>query len=81
MYLPDLNLTAKSRSFFSQFARLLIATCKYYAASYVCVDILLFGFGSGVVTLIGVATGAGDIAHGNRTAIYSLTIIQPPETL
>jgi len=45
------------------------------------VDILLFGFGSGVVTLIGVATGAGDIAHGNRTAIYSLTIIQPPETL
>lgn len=35
---------------------------------------LLFGFGSGVVTLIGVATGAGDIARGNRVARIASTI-------
>jgi len=35
---------------------------------------LLFGLGSGVVTLIGAATGAGDIARGNRVARLAGTI-------
>jgi Na+-driven multidrug efflux pump len=35
---------------------------------------LLFGVGSGVVTLIGVATGAGDIERGNRIARIASTI-------
>ena len=35
---------------------------------------LLFGLGSGVVTLIGVATGAGDISRGNRVARLSAII-------
>lgn len=35
---------------------------------------LLFGLGSGVVTLIGVATGAGDIGRGNRIALIASTI-------
>jgi Na+-driven multidrug efflux pump len=35
---------------------------------------LLFGLGSGVVTLIGVATGAGDIGRGNRIARIASTI-------
>lgn len=35
---------------------------------------LLFGLGSGVVTLVGVATGAGDITRGNRIARIASTI-------
>jgi putative MATE family efflux protein len=35
---------------------------------------LLFSVGSGVVTLIGVATGAGDISRGNRIARIASTI-------
>ncbi len=35
---------------------------------------LLFGLGTGVVTLIGVATGARDIARGNRIARIASTI-------
>jgi len=35
---------------------------------------LLFGLGSGVVTLVGAATGAGDITRGNRVARIASTI-------
>jgi putative MATE family efflux protein len=35
---------------------------------------LLFGLGTGVVTLIGVATGAGDMPRGNRIARIAATI-------
>lgn len=35
---------------------------------------LLFSVGSGVVTLIGVATGAGDLSRGNRIARTASTI-------
>jgi len=35
---------------------------------------LLFGLGSGVVTLVAVATGAGDVARGNRIAFIASTI-------